>query len=220
MRLEAKRSVAKTAPRYSREKAEVRRAMLIEAATRCLIHGGIGAFTIDSICAEAKVSRGLVNHYFDSRDGLLAEVYRTSFHAGLNAQIEEAKLRRAEHSGFPAEASLCALLKSSFLPDHFNRENLQLWLWLWGETAVNAQLRAAHRDLYHAYRAELTAGIAAVAEKRGKQIDNTALARNFIALVDGLWLECCLDNSILTPEVAEASCFEMVESQLGPLRNI
>lgn len=217
---DSKYGAGKAPPRFSREKAEVRRAMLIEAATRRLAQGGIGAFTIDGICKEAGVSRGLVNHYFDGRDGLLVEVYRSSLHSSLNAQIAEAKHRRAENAGFPPEISLVTLLRSSFSPDYFSRDNLLLWLSLWGEIAVNSRLRAAHRELYQVYRSELAEVIAAVAQKRGRQVDASALARNFVALVDGLWLECCLDRSILTPEAAEAGCFELIESQLGPLPHV
>lgn len=59
-----KRGAKKSPPRFSREQADVRRSMLIEAATRCLSVGGIGAFTVDRICKEAGVSRGLINHHF------------------------------------------------------------------------------------------------------------------------------------------------------------
>ena len=86
------------------------------------------------------------------------------------------------------------------------------------EIAVNPRLKAAHRELYDAYRAELAEDIAAVAKPRGRDVDAPALARNFIALVDGLWLEWCLDESVVTPQAAEAAGFEMLEAQVGPLR--
>ena len=120
----AKRGGAKKSPpRFSREQAEVRRALLIEAATRCLSSGGIGAFTIDRICEEAGVSRGLINHYFDGRDGLLVEVYKSSLYASVNTQIAEARRRRAEKAGWAPETSLSALVGSNFSPDYFSRSN-------------------------------------------------------------------------------------------------
>jgi TetR/AcrR family transcriptional repressor of bet genes len=208
----------KAPPRFSREQPEQRRAMLIEAATRCLSRGGINAFTVDSICKEACVSRGLINHYFDNLDGLLVEVYKSSLYASVNAQIAEAKRRRSENADWPPEASLAALIRSNFVPDYFSRANLLVWLALWGEIAVNARLKAAHRELYDAYRAELAEDIAAVARVRDRVVDAPALARNFIALVDGLWLEWCLDESVITPEAAEEAAFEMIEAQVGGLR--
>lgn len=215
---ERKSRSVRSEPRFSREKAEVRRAMLIEAATRCLSRGGIGAFTVDRICREAGVSRGLVNHYFDGLDELLVEVYRSSLRANLDVQIAEARQRRADEAGWDPAESLLALVKSSFSPDYFRQDNVLVWLSLWGEVAVNPRLQAAHRDVYLAYRSELAAAIAGVAAQRGIRVDAQALARNFIALVDGLWLECCLDTSILTPDAAEPACLDMLEGQIGPLR--
>lgn len=213
-----RRGAKKAPPRFSREQPELRRAMLIEAATRCLSRGGIGAFTVDSICKEAGVSRGLINHYFDSLDGLLVEVYKSSLYASVTAHIAEAQRRRAENADWPPEAALAALIQSNFAPQYFSRANLLIWLSLWGEIAVNARLKAAHRELYDAYRAELAEDIAAVAAARGRKVDAPTLARNFIALVDGLWLEWCLDETVVTPEAAEAAGFEMIEAQVGGLR--
>ncbi len=192
--------------------------MLVEAAARCLSRGGIGAFTVDNICREAGVSRGLINHHFDGLDGLLVEVYKSSLYASVSAHIVEARERRAANVDWPPEEALVALVRSNFSPVYFSRENLLIWLSLWGEIAVNNRLQAAHRELYDAYRAELAEDIAAVAQSRGKKVDAPALARNFIALVDGLWLEWCLDASVVTPEGAEAAGFEMLEAQVGPLR--
>lgn len=214
-----KRGAKKSPPRFSREQADVRRSMLVEAATRCLSVGGIGAFTIDRICKEAGVSRGLINHHFESLDGLLVEVYKSSLYASVNNQIAEAKRRRAETSDWSPQAALAALVRSNFSPDYFSRDNLLIWLSLWGEIAVNPRLKAAHRELYDAYRAELAEDIAAVAVPRGRDVDAPTLARNFIALVDGLWLEWCLDESVVTPQGAEAAGFEMLEAQVGPLRD-
>lgn len=208
----------KAAPRYTREQADVRRGMLIEAATRCLSRGGIGAFTINSICQEAGVSRGLINHHFDSLDALLVEVYKSSLYASVNAHIAEARRRRADNSEWPPQEALVELVRSNFSPVYFSRTNLLLWLSLWGEIAVNPRLKAAHSELYNAYRAELAEDIAAVARTRDRNVDASALARNFIALVDGLWLEWCLDESVITPGDAEAAGFDMLEAQVGPLR--
>lgn len=192
--------------------------MLIEAAARCLSRGGIGAFTVDSICREAGVSRGLINHYFGGLDGLLVEVYKSSLYASVNAHIEEARQRRASDAGWEPDEALVALVQSNFSPAYFSRENLLIWLSLWGEIAVNPRLQAAHKELYNAYRVELSELIAAVAGSRRRDVDAPALARNFIALVDGLWLEWCLDATVVTPEDAEAAGFEMLEAQVGTLR--
>ena len=74
-----------TAPKYNRMTSEQRSASLVQAGLACLARGGILEFTIDNICNEAGVSRGLITHHFKSKDGLLVAVYRAMYerlHAG------------------------------------------------------------------------------------------------------------------------------------------
>jgi TetR/AcrR family transcriptional repressor of bet genes len=203
------------APRYSRIKPEARRRMLIEAATRCLSRGGIAAFTIDQICKEAKVSRGLINHYFPNKDDLLVEIYKNSLYRSVNTQIAEAELNKRESP----EYLLKAIVEANFAPEYFARDNLLVWLSLWGEIATNAKLKSAHRKLYETYRRTLARAIESVAAARGRSIDGLSLARSFIALVDGLWLEWCLDPRAVSTPAARLSCYDLLEAQLGPLRD-
>jgi TetR/AcrR family transcriptional repressor of bet genes len=211
-------SLARPKPRYSRERPEARRQMLIEAATRCLSRGGIAAFTVDQICKEAKVSRGLINHYFPNKDDLLIEIYKTSLYRSVNAHIAEAERRRSESNGKGPEYLLTEIVEANFVPDYFSKDNLLVWLSLWGEIATNAKLRAAHRELYDAYRETLAQAIETVASARRREVDALGLARSFIALVDGLWLEWCLDSHAVTAPAARDSCYDLLEAQLGALR--
>jgi hypothetical protein len=43
------------------------------------------------------------------------------------------------------------------------------------------------------------------------------MARNLIALIDGLWLEWSIDDTALDPAAARDACHEFVETKLGPL---
>jgi AcrR family transcriptional regulator len=190
--------------------------MLIEAATRCLSRGGIAAFTVDQICKEAKVSRGLINHYFPNKDDLLVEIYKTSLYRSVNSQIAEAE--KSKVNGHEPEHLLTSIVEANFVPDYFSKDNLLVWLSLWGEIATNARLRAAHRKLYDSYRKALAQAIGAVAASRGRDTDAWGLARSFIALVDGLWLEWCLDSRAVSAPAARESCYDLLEAQLGPLR--
>ena len=167
-----KRGAKKAPPRFSREQPDVRRAMLIEAATRCLSVGGIGAFTVDRICKEAGVSRGLINHHFEGRDGSLVEVYKSSLYASVNNADRRGQAPPRRDFGLAAAGSALPLWCSPIShPIYFSRDNLLIWLSLWGEIAVNPRLKAAHRELYDVYRAELAEDIAAVATPRGRDVD-------------------------------------------------
>ena len=194
--------------------------MLIDAATRCLSEGGIAAFTVDRICKEAKVSRGLINHYFPNKDDLLVAIYKASLYASVNAAIAEAQKLTGEKGAKPPELILAAIVDANFSSDYFSKDNLLVWLSLWGEIATNAKLRSTHRKLYASYRQALAQAIDAVAVSRGRQIDAASLARSFIALVDGLWLEWCLDSRAVSAPAARQSCYELLEAQLGRLETL
>ena len=214
------RSVAKTdhsrgearAPRYSRKQAAERRRLLIEAAIACLGDGGMAAFTIDRICRAAGVSRGLINHHFDGKDGLLAAVYET-----MTAQLTDRLGRKLAAQGVGPEARLTAVIEASFAPDAFGANQMTAWLALWSEVSTNAKLQAVHRKLYALYRDGVAEAIAEIAAKRGREVEADALAIALIALIDGLWLECCLDPSLLSPVAAKAACFALLAARIGPI---
>lgn len=203
------------AGRYTRESPQVRRQLLIEAATRCLEKGGIRTFTIDGICREARVSRGLVNHYFASKEDLLVAVYQAVLHETMTRQIGQVE-------AVPPDASpqrrLRGLVEACFLPSTFDRYNFLVWLALWGEIAKDPRLRALRRDHYYSYRRHLASEISEVAEARKLTVDASRLAGSFIALLDGLWLEWCQDEEVVDPAEARAACWDLLESKLGSLR--
>jgi len=180
--------------------------MLVEAGLRCLAEGGIAAFTVDNICRRAGASRGLIAHHFGSKDGLLAAVYEAAYAPMLG---------RLAPGGTPL--ALGALIDAMFDAEAHDLPTLRVWLALWGEIAVNPALKAAHRRNYAAYRAIVEAAIEAQCRSRGLGPDIPVLATSVIALVDGLWLEQCIDPEGLDPARARAACRAMLEPALGPL---
>jgi len=203
-------------PKYRREQPGVRRRMLVEAAMECLARDGIQGFTIDRICKLAGVSRGLINHYFDSKDGLLVEVYRGSLYQMVSTRI--AQVAGADPTGDSSpNARLTAIIDATFTPEFFSRARLRIWLALWGEIATNPTLRKAHRELYGTYRGTIAREIALIAKARGIKLDADRLALSFLALVDGLWLEWCLDDEAVRTDEVRAAATNMLEMHLGPL---
>lgn len=196
-----------TAPKYNRMTAAERSASLIQAALACLARGGILEFTIDNVCNEAGVSRGLITHHFKSKDGLLVAVYRAMYerlHAGLSAPN-------------PGKSRLLAIIDAMFAPEFFSREELNIWLALWSEIVNNPALKREHRRQYSRYRQDLEAALAEVALARGLTVDVKTLAQMLIALVDGLGLERCIEPKLLSPKAAKQICLATLELSLGPL---
>jgi len=195
------------APKYRRYSSEQRGAMLIEAGLACLAKGGILGFTIDQICREAGVSRGLITHHFKSKDGLLAAVYATMYERTLQ--------RIAPESG--EEPGIVDIIQAEFHPDVFTRENITIWLSLWGAIATNPVLRDEHRKQYGAYRKGIARALRRTAKARGRTVNAERLSVTIISLIDGLWLEHCIDPELMTAKDAMDTCYRMLEPFLGPL---
>ena len=194
-------------PKYRRYTSDQRGAMLIEAGIACLARGGILGFTIDNICREAGVSRGLITHHFKSKDGLLAAIYATMYNRSL-----------AVFSDTPDYIpQIGDVIEAEFHPDVFNRENITIWLALWGEIVTNPALGAEHRRKYKEYREGVAVALRQTATARQRNIDTERLAVMIISLIDGLWLEYCIAPELMSAQSAKEACYEVLEPFLGRL---
>ncbi|HJT14535.1 MAG TPA: TetR family transcriptional regulator C-terminal domain-containing protein [Dongiaceae bacterium] len=204
----------KKVPRFKREAPEKRRADLVQAAIRCLAEGGMAAFKMERIAAEAGVSLGLLSHYFKGKTELLAEVYRAALYDDVNRKIAE--LDDKEAAGSPAER-LCRIVDAIIDPDYLRPANLTVWLALWGEIVVNPELRLAHRTAYRSYLKSLAALIDEVALVRRRNVTGTEIARSLQALIDGLFLERALDRQAISHADFHRASYEFLELHLGKL---
>lgn len=198
----------KDAPRFRRYPRETRGTMLVEAGLACLARGGITAFTVDNICREAQVSRGLIQHHFGSKDALLAAVYATMYDRFTDV------LAAAGDGGL----SLTDLIEACVAPEVFNSASLKTWLALWGEIANNVELRRVHRLRYLDLLDRVARAVSAEAEHHGRSVDARSIATQFIALSDGLWLEHGLDTDMMSKETAREVLSAFLANSVGSVR--
>lgn len=71
--------------RRTRLSPDERRAQLIALGVGALASGPLEALTLESLAKAAGVSRGLVTHYFGTKDGLHRDVVRTACDSMLHA---------------------------------------------------------------------------------------------------------------------------------------
>ena len=196
----------KKIPRFSRKSAEDRKLDLVEAGLACLARGGILHFTVDNICREAQVSKGLVVHHFGSKEELAAAVYAAAYDRMLAPVL----------TGEGASNDLHALVEGLFNALPANKESLRIWLALWGEISSNPGMQLEHRKYYALYRESVAGAVSAEARRRGIAVDSYEVAAGLIALVDGVWLQQCLDPTRLRNEEAKALCLRYIENSLSP----
>ena len=196
----------KSVPKFERIPPDERRARLIEAGIACLANGGIQGFTVDNICREAGTSRGLITHHFGSKNALLSAIY-----AAIYGKVLE-NLDRTDETA----VSLDALIDIVFSDPFLDRDHLNVWLALWGEIAVNPALQLEHRKNYALYRERVARLISGVARAQGVTVDSYDVATVLISLVDGLWLEQCIDSSLLSITRAKDLCRRTLAAVLAP----
>ncbi|HVJ44209.1 MAG TPA: TetR family transcriptional regulator C-terminal domain-containing protein [Dongiaceae bacterium] len=209
-------------PRFRRESPQKRREALIQAAIHCLGEGGMSAFRVERICAEAKVSLGLINHYFPSKTDLLIAVYRAAFYDDINKIISQARDASREDSVADAaisraEIHLGEVVDAMVDPAYLKPSTLTVWLALWSEIVTNPQLKQEHKLLYRQFLQACTQLIQAVADERRRDVDATAIARNLIALIDGLFLERALDSRALSHADLRRAAYDWLAFHLGAL---
>ena len=183
--------------RYSRDPAGVRQRKLIEATAWCLAQHGLGGTSVRQICARARVSPGLLAHHFSGIDDLIARTYE---HVGEGVSAVLA----AALAAAPAdpEAKLRAFIDASFRPPLLDPDLLAIWLTFWSLVRRDARINRIHGDVYAGYRRMLEPLVAGVASPGGAHVRLATLA--FTALLDGLWLELCLDPTAFTAAEALA----------------
>jgi AcrR family transcriptional regulator len=192
-----------TKPAFTRAEPDARRASLIEATARVLARDGASGASVRSIAAEAGVSPGLVGHYFDGIDALIAATY-----AQTGAQVSTALDAAMTAAGAEPRARLLAYATASFAPPIADPALLATWVAFWSLVKARPDIAALHDDIYGAYRRDLEALLAACGLAAG---DLRLAAIAITALVDGLWLELCLSPQAFTADEARAIAARQID---------
>jgi AcrR family transcriptional regulator len=151
------------------------------------------------VAAEAGVSPGLVRHHFEGMQDLVAETYRATGRE-IAAALDQA-LAAAGHS---AEARLRAFIAASFRPPLLDPDLLAVWLAFWSMTRTEPEIHAIHAKVYAGYRRMLEEMLAGIGKETGRALDARQAALALTALLDGLWLEHCLDPKTFSAAEAVA----------------
>lgn len=176
----------------------MRRQSLIDATARCLAERGATGTSVRAICARAGVSSGLITHYFDGIDALIVATYRD-----VGRRVAEASARAVAAAGRDPRKRLEAYVLANFVPPVLDPDLLATWVAFWSLIKGRADMAQAHAELYADYRAEMAKLISACAPHRSAEQVRLA-AIGIAALVDGLWLELCLDPTTFSAEEARS----------------
>jgi AcrR family transcriptional regulator len=197
-------------PKYTRDLPEERRRKLIEAAMRCLAERGLAGTSVREIAVRADVSPGLVGHHFAGKEDLVAQTYDY-----VGTKIGKILDDVLETAGDDPEDRLRAFVDASFRPPILDSDLLAVWITFWSLVRTDARIHTIHRGIYADYRRRLESLIAAIAERRRIAIEARLAALSLTAMLDGLWLEWCLDPSAFTAEEACRAAQGWVDGLIG-----
>ncbi|WP_062464680.1 TetR family transcriptional regulator C-terminal domain-containing protein [Demequina soli] len=153
-----------TAP-SARLAGPARRAAILAAATELALSDGLAALTLRRVGERAGVASGLVAHYVDGMDALVAEVF-----AGISAR------ERSEVAGVRGIAPLVRTLT-----DGTRDAVTRVWVQAWAESPAHARLAAAVRDEQAAWRALLEDAL-----REAGAADAAPVARALLGMIDGV----------------------------------
>lgn len=187
--------------------------LFIDAAICSLAKHGYKGTTVRQIAKYAGVAPGLLTHYYDGKEVLIAESYKYLAREFLD-QFKE-KIDRQETDPLKA---LQIFFQNIFEPDFMGTEYLRVWLAFWTLTLTEPDLRDAHKEIHKQYISSIEAML--IEAYKANNIDYSdkdanSLAKGINALLDGLWLECCLDPDALFETKNLEIVYNFVESTTG-----
>ena len=167
-----------------------RRSAIVDAALTVARRKGLAAVTVRDVAHEMGTSSGLIHHYFETMDDVLAAAFERV--AGEELAETEAILAEA---GSPV-AVLAGFL-DSYAPVGEDW-SFQLWLDAWAEAARRPALRQASSRLNLRWAGLLEGAIRDGVEAGTFQCaDPTGAAWRILSVVDGLALQVVAHQSIV-----------------------
>jgi TetR/AcrR family transcriptional repressor of bet genes len=177
--------MTETRRNWRRERPETRREALVEAVLALVSEGGMEAATVRAIAERASVTPGLIRHYFDTKEDLLAAAYEAHMGGLTGATLDHAQ-------GATARDRLAAFVEAGLRPPVVDPAAIGLWAGFLNLVRRDARMQAIHERTYREFRDRLQELIAAALAEAGQRpgaarLRDLAIACN--AVIDGLWLE-------------------------------
>jgi TetR/AcrR family transcriptional repressor of bet genes len=185
-----------TSPKYGEAKAK-----LIEATLDCLMNDGAEGCSIRKICERANVSIGLVNYHFNSIHELIAATYSQLAFAFLNNAIE-----KCAHYEADPRRQLSVYLESIFSEEVMLRRTLRAWIVFWGMIDSSEMVRRVHDETNRSSWTFLEGMFLRLDQTIQVKLSPRLAAIGLSSMVDGLWLEKCLQPETFTASEAVRLC--------------
>ncbi len=188
------------------ENRRFRRQSLLRAAIITVARYDIQGATVERICAEAGASRGLIAHYFESKEELLLAALDDWFQTAIE---ENRKIARDE--SLSAEQRIRQIALLNFTAPSYSWENAAAWQAFTNASRYNLAYAESIRTASRQVRRLLNSLFKQAAQDRELQIDAGFAARSLYVLIDGLWNSLATGKDDLKVNSARKICDQFVD---------
>ncbi|MFC3207106.1 MAG: transcriptional regulator BetI [Mesorhizobium sp.] len=178
---------------------EVRRQQLIEATIDSLAKRGYSDTTMADVADGAKLSRGIVNFHFESKEKLLIATLQymyDEYAAHWRAALDKA--------GEDPASRLQALVAADFDRAVCNRRKLAAWCAFWGEAKSRPTYQALSGARDKAYQGTIVELCTLLKAEAGYDYDPEPIALALSTMLEGLWLRLMIGADDVSRETALA----------------
>jgi TetR/AcrR family transcriptional repressor of bet genes len=159
--------------------SELRRRELRQVAYQVLQTEGMAGATIEKVAQKAGASKGIVLHYFKTKQQLFEHAMRHS-----NAMLRDEVIRRMRMAKSP-DQRLWAIIEGNFSADFFASPICHAWLSLCAEVPREPQLARIQRIVHSRMRSNLLSALRPLVPEGHSE----SVALGITSLIDGLWLQ-------------------------------
>lgn len=185
--------------------SDIRRAELRRAAFEVLQREGMAGATLERVAAQAGASKGIVLHYFASKQELFEHAMREA-NVKL-AEVVVARLNRATS----ARERLQAIIDANFDESFFQPSICHAWLSLCAEVPREPQLARIQKVIHARMRSNLLSALRHLVSEE----DVEPIALGITTLIDGLWLRSGLQSGGLSRQEAMAQMDDYLSHRLA-----
>lgn len=178
--------------------SDIRRRELRHAAYEVLQAEGMSGATIEKVAQRAGASKGIVHHYFKTKQELFEQAMRHS-----NALLRD-EVVRLMHLARSPDQRLWAIIEGNFSTAFFRPGICRAWLALCAEIPREPQLARIQRVVHARMHSNLMTALSALVP--ADECETVALG--LTTLIDGLWLRLGLHPGQLT---ASEALMQMVD---------
>jgi AcrR family transcriptional regulator len=201
-------TIGKTAPKRRTASKEERREQLIKATIRSIAKRGLSDTTMATVTREARLSQGIVNLHFRSKERLLIETLRY-----VEDEYTRTWEKALESAGPSSQDRLRAIIDVDFSRPVCETNKLAVWFAFWGESKSRPTYRkiCAERDRRYD---EMLVGLcqSIIAEGPYPGVDPEVVATGLSAMCEGLWLDMLVSPESTSREQGKSICLAYLAS--------